>query len=131
MRLQSIRIDGYKRFGDPATLRVRGRTVAVLGHNESGKSSLLSAIAHVGRNGFAAAAEFTDRTPRSAAARILSARFAIEQSDIDAVRDALKDRFVQGQMEPGEHCTCTSGLAANGGTSWSNSSPGIPDRETT
>jgi energy-coupling factor transporter ATP-binding protein EcfA2 len=104
LRFQSLQISGYKRFGgETVTLRVRGRTVAVLGHNESGKSSLLAAITHIGRNGFAGATEFTDRTPRPGADRVLSARFELEESDIEAVKDALRDRFVVGNVEVGTH----------------------------
>jgi hypothetical protein len=102
VRLQSLQIDGYKRFGDGiTTLRIRGRTLAVLGHNESGKTSLLSAVAHIGRNGFAAATEFTDRTPRPPGHRILSARFLLDAADIAAVDAALENRFVQGEIEAG------------------------------
>lgn len=101
MRLLSVKINGYKRFGDSTLLRIRGRTLAVLGHNESGKTSLLAAVAHVGRNGFAGATEFTDRTPRPAADRILSARFELEPSDVEAVQAALANRFVQGSISVG------------------------------
>jgi hypothetical protein len=97
----SLQINGYKRFGDPTLLRVRGRTLAVLGHNESGKTSLLTAVAHIGRNGFAGATEFTDRTPRPAGDRVLSARFELDNSDVDAVHAALANRFVQGDISSG------------------------------
>ncbi len=100
----SVQINGYKRFGgDPTLLRIRGRTLAVLGHNESGKTSLLAAVAHIGRNGFAGATEFTDRTPRPANDRVLCARFALETADVDAVQAALANRFVQGAISHGRH----------------------------
>jgi predicted ATP-dependent endonuclease of OLD family len=93
----SVQINGYKRFGSESILlRIRGRTLAVLGHNESGKTSLLTAVAHIGRNGFAGATEFTDRTPRPVSDRVIIARFELETSDVDAVQAALADRFVQG-----------------------------------
>lgn len=99
MRLQSVQIRGYKRFGDESTvLRVRGRTLAVLGHNESGKTSLLSAIEHMGRNGFAAATEFTDRSPRAAGDKVLSARFTLDDDDAAAIQAALGSRNVMGNI---------------------------------
>jgi len=103
LRLVSLKINGYKRFGDTTVLRIRGRTLAVLGHNESGKTSLLAAIAHLGRNGFAGATEFTDRTPRPANDRILSARFELEDSDVEAVQVTLAGRFFQGSVSAGSH----------------------------
>jgi len=103
LRLLSLQIKGYKRFGDSTLLRIRGRTLAVLGHNESGKTSLLAAVAHIGRGGFAGATEFTDRTPRPASDQILTARFALETADIDAVQAALANRFVKGAISAGQH----------------------------
>lgn len=103
LRLLSLQIQGYKRFGDSTLLRIRGRTLAVLGHNESGKTSLLMALAHLSRNGFAGATEFTDRTPRSASNHILTARFALETADIEAVEEALANRFVNGTISTGRH----------------------------
>lgn len=103
LRLLSLQITGYKRFSDPTLLRIRGRTLAVLGHNESGKTSLLRSVAHIGRNGFAGATEFTDRTPRPAGDHVLSARFELEPSDVDAVQAALASRFVRGAVSAGIH----------------------------
>jgi AAA domain, putative AbiEii toxin, Type IV TA system len=103
LRLVSVRIDHYKRFGEPVLLRIRGRTLAVLGHNESGKTSLLMAIAHVGRNGFAAATEFTDRTPLPPTHRVLSSRFELEVSDVEAINAGLADRFFTGDLAAGSH----------------------------
>jgi len=44
MRLTSLHIEGFKRFGEATLLRVRGHSMAVLGPNESGKTSVLEAL---------------------------------------------------------------------------------------
>jgi energy-coupling factor transporter ATP-binding protein EcfA2 len=103
MRLLSLQIHGFRRFGEITTLRVRGRTMAVLGHNESGKTSLLQALRHLGREGFAAATEFTDRQPRPADSTVLSARFEIEERDVAAVMTALEGRSFKGTVTQGAH----------------------------
>jgi energy-coupling factor transporter ATP-binding protein EcfA2 len=113
MKFVSIRIHGLKRFGDPAILRIRGKTLAVLGHNESGKTSLIEAMAHVGRNGFAGATEFTDRAPRPPQDIILSARFEIEDADIAAITKALEGRSYSGGVQAGQQWTMSK--HANGG----------------
>jgi AAA domain len=66
VHLKSLQIEGFKRFGDEAVLRLRGQSMAILGANESGKTSVLEAIEHLGRQGFPAATQFTDRQARPA-----------------------------------------------------------------
>ncbi len=102
MKFASIHITGFKRFADPAVLRVRGKTLALLGHNESGKTSLLDALAHLSREGFAAATEFTDRATRPGNQTVLSARFVIEEADVIAVHAALEDRAYVGAIRAGD-----------------------------
>jgi len=102
MKFASIQIAGFKRFADPAVLRVRGKTLALLGHNESGKTSLIDALAHLSRDGFAAATEFTDRATRPGNQTVLSARFVIEEADVIAVHAALEDRAYIGAIRAGD-----------------------------
>jgi len=101
MKFASIKITGFKRFADPAVLRVRGKTLALLGHNESGKTSLIDSLAHLSREGFAAATEFTDRATRPANSMILSARFEVEDADVVAVGAALESRAYVGTLTAG------------------------------
>jgi predicted ATPase len=44
MKLYSVKITGYKRFGD-ASINLESKVIAVVGPNEAGKSSLLAAMA--------------------------------------------------------------------------------------
>jgi energy-coupling factor transporter ATP-binding protein EcfA2 len=98
MRLLSLQIKGFKRFEDATTLRVRGRTLAILGHNESGKTSLLEALEHLGSNSFPGATQFTDRQQRPSSDVILSARFAVEADDLSAIADDLDGRSYTGSI---------------------------------
>src|SRR5215212_10380420 len=47
MKLVSIRLDGYKRFAQASSMNVDGKLVAIVGPNESGKSSLLAGLQHL------------------------------------------------------------------------------------
>lgn len=47
MKLVSIRLHGYKRFAQSSSMNVDGKLVAIVGPNESGKSSLLAGLRHL------------------------------------------------------------------------------------
>jgi AAA15 family ATPase/GTPase len=52
IRVEFYQIDvaGYRKFRSPARFKTRGKIVAILGSNEAGKSSLLSAIERLNDN---------------------------------------------------------------------------------
>jgi hypothetical protein len=82
-------------------LRARGRTLAVLGPNESGKTSLLEALESLGNSNFPGATAFTDRQTRPATDIVLSARFVVEEDDVAAVKTSLAGRPYVGDLEAG------------------------------
>lgn len=47
MKLISVALHGYKRFEQRSSMNVDGKLVAVVGPNESGKSSFLEALMHL------------------------------------------------------------------------------------
>lgn len=50
MELFQVDITGFRKFKEKATLKTRGKVLAVLGANEAGKSSLLKALTHLNHN---------------------------------------------------------------------------------
>jgi ABC-type multidrug transport system fused ATPase/permease subunit len=50
MELFQVEITGFKKFKDKATLKTRGKVLAILGANEAGKSSLLKALQRLDDN---------------------------------------------------------------------------------
>jgi hypothetical protein len=84
----AFRIAGYRRFEAETTLDLTPRVVAVVGPNEAGKSSLLTALEKLTR--FEAdeafeTAEFTGRRVPDGEKRVLSALFELESEDRDAL----------------------------------------------
>ena len=91
MRLISVQIEGYKRFERPATLWFTSPLIAIVGPNEAGKTSFLEALAHLSRNARISRTEFTDRREPVENAVVVSARFAVERADRDALPGLLDE----------------------------------------
>lgn len=101
MELQSVYINGFRRFSDESTLRTHGKLVAILGPNEAGKTSLLTAIQTI----------FSDEEiPASDIARgksfpnghiILSARFRLDQDDLESAKLNRPTWYVLGKKISG------------------------------
>jgi hypothetical protein len=102
VRVRTVRIHGFKRFGDPTILRMRGNTLALLGPNEVGKTSVLEALAHLSQSGFAGSSEFTDRQPRPGTDVIVSVDYLLEPADVAAVKAELDGRPVIGEVTAGD-----------------------------
>jgi len=47
MKLISVALHGYKRFAQRSSMNVDGKLVAIVGPNESGKTSFLDALEHI------------------------------------------------------------------------------------
>ena len=102
MRFHSLKIDGYKRFASGTVVYLRARAVAAIGANEAGKTTLLDAFANLSSSGWNSNSEFTDRLPPSDPRRvILSARFRLEEADVEAVEQELDGRPVSGEVAIG------------------------------
>jgi len=81
VRLQSVQIVGYKRFATEQTLRLGPRVVAIVGPNEAGKTSLLTALGHLPGDANFTRREFTGRQQPATDSAIVSARYLVESED--------------------------------------------------
>jgi len=81
MRLLSVVVSNYRRFAEAQTIYVGARVVAVVGPNEAGKTSLLSALGHLPDDSAFDRRELTDRQYPPARTPIVSARYEVELSD--------------------------------------------------
>jgi hypothetical protein len=95
VRLQSVQIVGYKRFATEQTLRLGPRVVAIVGPNEAGKTSLLTALGHLPGDANFTRREFTGRQQPASDSAIVSARYLVEQADRTGLEGILRkaERF--------------------------------------
>src|SRR5213078_5151338 len=84
VRLLKLNLNGYRRFQESTSIVLEDRLTAIIGRNESGKSSLLAALQTMGSD---APIPPGDRTRDSAAELELVARFYVEAADRDLVAD--------------------------------------------
>lgn len=82
MELCSISVTGFRRFRQQATLQTQGKLVALVGPNESGKSSLLQAIAAVSHTKAPNAGDFARGEDRSRFK--IEARYFLSEDDRQA-----------------------------------------------
>src|SRR4051812_42069531 len=100
MQLDSVAIQGYKRFESKTVLYARARATAIVGTNEAGKTSLLQALERITRRGWDGVRDFTDRlTPADPNRDILSARFTLEAEDVIAAQAAIAGRSVLSPID--------------------------------
>lgn len=88
MRLSTIEFNGYKRL-DRASCNVDGHTIAFIGPNESGKSSVLRGLAWLTENGTdvpLSLREQNRRTRPSDDTLVVRAHYRLDGDDIEAMR---------------------------------------------
>lgn len=84
MRLVAFKVQGYRRFVEPTSVKLHGDLVAFVGPNEAGKSSLLKALAHLSDSG---AFETNESPRRTTHTPKLTWHFQLEDSDKAAIAD--------------------------------------------
>lgn len=82
MDLYSVTVTGFKRFSGRWTVRTTGKLVALVGPNEAGKSSLLSAIALLGNDKAPAPNDFSRSADK--AHFLIEGRYFLSPDDIAA-----------------------------------------------
>lgn len=86
MELQSITLNGFRRFKEPTELRTNGKLVALLGPNEAGKSSILKAISVIGSSQAIDSADLSRGKSKDEGRIVISARFFLEDADLKAAK---------------------------------------------
>jgi predicted ATP-dependent endonuclease of OLD family len=86
LELQSITLNGFRRFAQPTELKTSGKLVAILGPNEAGKTSLLRAITYVGTSRPVQKFDLTRGKVYSDDEVIITSRFRLDADDLAAAR---------------------------------------------
>ena len=84
MRLVKLKLTDFRRFAGEQSLDLNENVIALVGPNEAGKSSILSAIESVGRQ---EPPKETDTTRGSTSTAVIAALFSLDQADKAALAD--------------------------------------------
>jgi len=87
MRLISVEVKGFKRFADSAKMNVDGKTIAVVGPNEAGKTSFLEALKHLQHDGPIPPEQTTRRMDIPEDQIVVRATYLMENTDVEALGD--------------------------------------------
>jgi predicted ATP-dependent endonuclease of OLD family len=113
VKLISVALHGYKRFEQRSSMNVDGKLVAVVGPNESGKTSFLEALTHLTHHNLFEASGPERETTRNidipSDQTVIEAMYLLDNED----REALKD--VHGGKEIR---WCAISKQAGNGTHW-------------
>lgn len=85
MRLLKVHLDGYKRFREHTSLHVGRPRLALIGRNESGKSSVLSALVGLGRPNWNTD-DLNMHRDSPAHHPVIKVEFSLEERDIAPLR---------------------------------------------
>lgn len=95
MHISRLEISGYRRFAERQTIRFDTKLTALVGPNEAGKSSLLKALLHIGREGpFSSPEDEMELTrirdvPDNEC--VLRADFSLSTDDQSALEETVED----------------------------------------
>jgi AAA domain, putative AbiEii toxin, Type IV TA system/AAA ATPase domain len=92
MRLIKLKLTNYRRFAGEHSLDLSEDVIALVGPNEAGKSSILSALELVGRGD---APTETDRARGAEGPARISALFALDPDDLLALKDVERGQDVR------------------------------------
>lgn len=87
MKLVSLRLQRFKRFREATHLKLDGEVIALVGRNESGKSSLLQALTHLNDDRSLERDEISHDLPRDDEEEFLQAVFALGEEDHELIKE--------------------------------------------
>lgn len=91
MKLISVTLHGYKRFEQKSSMKVDGKLIAIVGPNESGKSSFLQALMHFNHNEPLTSSGGTRETTRNVNVppkqSVVEATYLVEENDREALSE--------------------------------------------
>jgi predicted ATP-dependent endonuclease of OLD family len=99
MKLISVALHGYKRYEYLSSMNVDGKLVAIVGPNESGKSSFLQALMHLNHNGplnvSGAARETTRNIEIPVGQKVIEATYLLDDKDKEALSEVHGGREIR------------------------------------
>jgi hypothetical protein len=109
VKLISVALHGYKRFEQRSSMKVDGKLIAVVGPNESGKSSFLQALLHLNHSNRLSTSGGTWETTRYADVpadrEVIKATYLLDENDKQALKDVHGGQDIRW---------CTVSKAVNG-----------------
>ena len=84
MDLQSVTIEGFRKFEESTVLHTTGKLVALLGPNEAGKTSILKALSTIGKPGAISESDISRSKNYENSHEVISAKFKLGKEDLEA-----------------------------------------------
>ncbi len=102
MELQSVILDGFRRFRKPTEILTNGKLVSLIGPNEAGKTSILYAIAHLGHTAPIAKSDISRGRKVEDGQVVITAKYLLEKDDMDAANIKKTTWYIRKKKKDGK-----------------------------